>query len=117
MNMEDEDEYLDFYDFSKTYENHPLLIKKSEKQEPETIKEEEKEAENEEDDGWEDIDVEDEDSDESDQELRELVTDKPQEAGKIDADAAENQEASSTQSFSLVDKPVTDTQAESSDQF
>ena len=27
MNMEDEDEYVDFYDFSKTYENHPLLIK------------------------------------------------------------------------------------------
>jgi pre-60S factor REI1 len=27
MNMEDEDEFLDFYDFTKTYENHPLLIK------------------------------------------------------------------------------------------
>jgi len=27
MNMEDEDEYVDFYDFSKTYENHPLLLK------------------------------------------------------------------------------------------
>lgn len=27
MNMEDEEEYVDFYDFSKTYENHPLLIK------------------------------------------------------------------------------------------
>ena len=26
MNMEDMDEYADFYDFSKTYENHPLLI-------------------------------------------------------------------------------------------
>ena len=26
MNLEDEEEYLDFYDFSKTYENHPLLI-------------------------------------------------------------------------------------------
>jgi hypothetical protein len=27
MNMEDEEEYVDYYDFSKTYENHPLLIK------------------------------------------------------------------------------------------
>ena len=27
MNIEDEDEYVDFYDFSKAYENHPLLIK------------------------------------------------------------------------------------------
>jgi hypothetical protein len=27
MNMEDEDEYVDFYDFRKIYENHPLLIK------------------------------------------------------------------------------------------
>ena len=27
MNMEDEEEYLDYYDFSKTYKNHPLLIK------------------------------------------------------------------------------------------
>jgi len=26
INMEDEDEYLDYYDFSKTYKNHPLLI-------------------------------------------------------------------------------------------
>ena len=26
MNMEDEDEYVDFYDFSKTYQNHPLMI-------------------------------------------------------------------------------------------
>ena len=31
MNMEDEEEYLDFYDFSKTYENHPLLKKKEDK--------------------------------------------------------------------------------------
>lgn len=27
MNMEDEEEFLDYYDFTKTYENHPLLIK------------------------------------------------------------------------------------------
>jgi len=27
MNIEDEEEYVDFYDFSKAFENHPLLIK------------------------------------------------------------------------------------------
>ncbi len=30
-NTEDEDEYEEFYDFSKTYEDHPLAIKQSEK--------------------------------------------------------------------------------------
>lgn len=52
MNMEDEDEYLDFYDFTKTYENHPLVIKKDD----EEIKEQ---PEGEEDDGeesWEELD-------------------------------------------------------------
>ena len=59
MNMEDEDEYLDMYDFSKTYENHPLLIK----EEPTlAITQEEsakKETDDEVEDGWEDCDVED----------------------------------------------------------
>lgn len=27
MNMEDEEEYVDFYDFSRAYIDHPLLIK------------------------------------------------------------------------------------------
>lgn len=27
MNMADELEYVNFYDFSKAYENHPLMIK------------------------------------------------------------------------------------------
>jgi hypothetical protein len=27
MNIEDEEEYVDFYNFAKAYENHPLLIK------------------------------------------------------------------------------------------
>ena len=27
MNVDDEEEYVDFYDFSKAYENHPLLIR------------------------------------------------------------------------------------------
>jgi len=27
MNMEDEEEYVDYYDFSRIYRNHPLLIK------------------------------------------------------------------------------------------
>lgn len=39
MNMEDEDEYVDFYDFSKTYENHPLLIQKDEEETKDSIEE------------------------------------------------------------------------------
>ena len=53
MNMEDEDEYLDFYDFSKTYENHPLLIK-DDKKAIEPVKESAAEAE--EADSWSDCD-------------------------------------------------------------
>jgi len=54
INMDDEDEYADFYDFSKTYENHPLLVK------DENQIEEDKAAEDAgQDDGWEDCDVED----------------------------------------------------------
>lgn len=60
MNMEDEDEYLDFYDFSKTYENHPLLIKDDTLAiKEESAKKEEDDKSNEGDEGWEDCDVED----------------------------------------------------------
>ena len=30
MNMEDEEEYVDYYDFSRIYIDHPLLIKEDE---------------------------------------------------------------------------------------
>ena len=72
MNMDDEDEYVDFYDFSKTYENHPLIIRGEEKnaimseipEEEETKKKSKKEKT--EDDGsdsdWDDCDLESIDS-------------------------------------------------------
>ena len=55
VNMDDEQEYLDFYDFTKTYENHPLAIKQTVPVEESKIKEEES---GEEDEGsWEDCDA------------------------------------------------------------
>lgn len=61
MNMEDEDEYVDYYDFSKTYKNHPLLIQ------PEgMIKEAGEGDEASEDDPWEDCDLDDDDDDKED---------------------------------------------------
>lgn len=65
MNMEDEDEYVDFYDFSKTYENHPLLIKKGDKDYvDEAIAENAKEEDEKSDGSWSYCDEEDLDSDE-----------------------------------------------------
>lgn len=68
INMEDEDEYIDYYDFSKTYENHPLLIKsEGEGEEPvASIKPEEESKKAKEggddEDSWDDCgDLEDED--------------------------------------------------------
>ena len=60
MNMEDEEEYLDYYDFSKTYKNHPLLL------ENENGIKEAGEKEEDEGDGWEDCDLDD-DEDEEDE--------------------------------------------------
>lgn len=61
MNMEDEEEYVEFYDFSRIYRDHPLLIKEEEGKE---VKDDEKGGEVKEgeggkegegnDDGWED---------------------------------------------------------------
>lgn len=63
MNMEDEDEYTDFYDFSKTYIDHPLLIKPDEEiKKPLAIKEANA------DDEWEDVDLEDAGSGEDEEE-------------------------------------------------
>jgi len=88
MNMEDEDEYVDFYDFSKTYENHPLLIAG-----PAAIKEESKEGEDEWDDlGDEDLDSGD-DADENSSDPSFVVV---------------SEKESTDKSFTIVDKPVTD---------
>jgi len=63
MNMDDEEEYLDYYDFSKTYKNHPLLL---ENEDDLMIKEAgEKEESEGSGDGWEDCDL-DSDADEED---------------------------------------------------
>jgi hypothetical protein len=60
MNIEDEEEYEKFYDFSKTYENHPDAIKtsKEDKKEGEEVSKV-KDLTNMKDEEWEDIDVED----------------------------------------------------------
>ena len=56
FNMEDEEEYLDFYDFTKTYKNHPLLIENEMmiKESSENHKDEGSDV------GWEDCNLEDE---------------------------------------------------------
>jgi hypothetical protein len=67
--MEDEDEYVDFYDFSKTYENHPLLIQGENEEEPgfeaiteEPEKENKKTKKGEDgDDSWDDCELEEAD--------------------------------------------------------
>ena len=88
MNMEDEDEYVDFYDFSKTYVNHPLLIKDAASDN--SIKEEKESAEKE-GDGWEDCDEEDISSGEEEEE-------------STDSFQIVNKEGQSSESFTVVDK-------------
>jgi hypothetical protein len=81
MNMEDEDEYVDFYDFSKTYENHPLMIQSGssdsiteeegeDDDEPVKASKKKKKAEGSDDD-WDDCDLESIDSDEAAKEIQE----------------------------------------------
>ena len=55
INMDDEEEYLDFYDFTKTYENHPDAVVNPVKQ---PIEEEGKDSQNdkESNESWEDCD-------------------------------------------------------------
>ena len=42
MNVDDEEEYVDFYDFSKAYENHPLLIRDKKPKQLQNVKEKKK---------------------------------------------------------------------------
>lgn len=106
MNMEDEEEYLDFYDFSKTYENHPLLIKDDtlaiKEAEPEKETEDSKDAAKDGDaasEGWEDCDVEDAGSNEKDE--KEETTNS--------FSIVDGPESETTKSFEIVDKPDTTT--------
>ena len=73
MNMEDEHEYEQFYDFSKTYENHPETAKQENDKDAESKTEE---AE------WEDVDLEDANEDD--------LEDDDDEINNADADEKEN---------------------------
>lgn len=89
MNMEDEEEYLDFYDFSKAYGNHPLFV--------DTAQEESKKANS---DEWSECDLED------GEESFSIVDEKSSQSFSI-VDKPET-----TNSFSIVDKPETTTDEE-----
>lgn len=93
MNMEDEDEYLEFYDFSKTYENHPLLNKGAQNK---AIKESENE-DDEEGEEWEDCDVEDMNSEEAEAEIIDHED--------IEMNPGEEAKNSDTSSFAAVSNP------------
>lgn len=56
MNMEDEEEYLDFYDFRKTYENVPGIVLEPKITEKPGKEEEEDDDDNESKGSWEDCD-------------------------------------------------------------
>jgi pre-60S factor REI1 len=94
MNMDDEEEYLEFYDFTKTYENHPELAgavkEEGEEKKVETIKEE---------DEWDDCELEDEDM-ASDEEVKE---------DQISFQIVSDKESGTSKSFTIVDKPETET--------
>ena len=84
MNTEDEEEYEEFYDFTKTYENHPLLIKQTEK--PKRVRKEgDQAADGEADEAWEDVDFESADEDDIEDDGEEVKGDK-----KVDEEAKTN---------------------------
>ena len=90
MNMEDEDEYVDFYDFSKTYDNHPLIIQGEERKGLEPIGDEKGAKKDEE---WEDCDYEDMNDDDAVKEID------PEDIKMFEAE-------SGSSSFDVVDKPI-----------
>mmetsp|Transcript_8207 Transcript_8207/g.13747 ORF Transcript_8207/g.13747 Transcript_8207/m.13747 type:complete len:282 (+) Transcript_8207:579-1424(+) len=119
LNMEDEDEYVDFYDFSKTYENHPLLIKDvaSNAIEEAKVEEEEKDAgdvktkkkKRGEDEDWEDCDFEDIVSEEERVDTDQQSTSTKKEfqiVSETESFSEVNKVSESGQSFSIVDKTV-----------
>ena len=110
MNMEDEDEYVDFYDFNKTWENHPLLIKDDgsnaimeakENDEEEKPKKKTKKT-TDSDDEWDDCELEEEDiKSAKDEEETEEKSDSFQ---IVDAsDKTDAEKTDTTQSFEIVD--------------
>ena len=107
MDMEDEEEYVDYYDFSRIYRDHPLLIKEDENapkaleapqvevnaveevKDPAVKKEDQADADagKEEDDGegddddWVDEDDQSMQSAEADEEVKDLVAEMPSKSG------------------------------------
>ena len=105
MNMDDEDEYVDFYDFSKTYQNHPLMIREQneviDEGEPEDEDDEKKKGKKGDgsDSEWDDCDLESMDSKEA-----AAAADEVQE--QVKDDKISDQKESS--SFSEIDIPSAD---------
>ena len=91
MNMDEEEEYLDFYDFTKTYENEPLANVVKEEGEERKVQ-----AINEEDE-WDECELEDEDL-KSDEEIKE---------DQISFQIVSDKESATTKSFTVIDKPET----------
>jgi pre-60S factor REI1 len=99
MNMEDEEEYVDFYDFSITYQNHPLLIKNDPQnpiaEDPAEHEEEKKEKSDEE---WEECDVDDLSGEEETTEKEFQVVSESDGFSKVDAP-----QTNTSESFHVID--------------
>ena len=83
MNVDDEHEYEQYYDFSQTYEGHPEAASEEgkEKKTPLLTKKTKDDVEEVEGDGWEDVDVEDAGSGEEVESSDESAEDKKEPEG------------------------------------
>lgn len=107
MNMDDEDEFVDFYDFTKTYENHPLLINKG-SDDIKAIKEEKGDGTDAEGEAWEDVDAEDIESAEEVSDEDTAIAKDIEKPSQSDSEfSIISGKEGCTESFSLVDKPQT----------
>ena len=103
MNTEDEEEFEEFYDFTKTYENHPLLIKQTEK--PKRVRKEgDQAADGEADEAWEDVDFESADEDDIEADGEEEIKDgqKVDEEAKTNAVAGDSEQIDTTTTTTAV---------------
>ncbi len=82
MHPDDEDEYEEFYDFSKTYENHPDSLKNPELKQ----KRERPVKQDGVDEPWEDVDFESGDEDIEDEEEEETKDNSEKTETKIDGE-------------------------------
>jgi hypothetical protein len=97
MSMEDEEEYVDFYDFAKAFQDHPLVEQNSLAN---PIQEEPEEKEG---DEWEECDMEDISSEEE----KEATKQEGARAVEESSEFEEVDKPSTSKSFSVVDKPNT----------